>query len=85
MLISASFLNAATVDVASSGRDVPTATIVIPIINSLIPIALAMGTAALTKISAPAIRTASPAAMRIKSFAILSFFCKNSLYSSLTL
>ena len=43
--MSALSLNAATIDVASSGREVPTETIVRPITNSEIPIVLAINRA----------------------------------------
>ena len=44
--MSASFLRAATIDVASSGNDVPSATIVKPIISGLMPSNRAPSTAA---------------------------------------
>ncbi len=54
------FLNAAVREVASSGNDVPTATIVSPTIDSLTPILKAMPLAPSTKNCPPKINPAKP-------------------------
>ncbi len=58
--ISDSFLRAACIDAASSGTDVPKATMVAPITISGILTALARSTPPFTSIAAPAERAASP-------------------------
>lgn len=66
--ISGFFFKAATTDVASSGSEVPTATIVTPITASLIPIPLAMPIAPFTNICPPKISAASPNTMKVIDF-----------------
>jgi len=65
--ISGSFLRAAATEVASSGSDVPAATMVSPMKPSLIPRVRAMLEAELTKKSPPTIRPASPPMMMMMS------------------
>ena len=65
--ISVSPLRSATIEVASSGRDVPMATTVSPITRLLTPNAVAMLTAPVTKSCAP--RTSKPIPARSKSAA----------------
>ena len=59
------FFTAATTDVASSGKEVPAATIVNPISFSLTPSAVAMSTADVTTNLPPMINPARPTTMRI--------------------
>lgn len=66
--ISGFFFMAATTDVASSGSEVPTATIVTPITASLIPIPLAMPIAPFTNSCPPKIKAASPTMMKVIDF-----------------
>ena len=54
------FLRAAIADVASSGRDVPSATTVTPMTDSLIPQDFAIVTALFTISSPPTTRPAKP-------------------------
>ena len=64
------FLKAATRDVASSGREVPTATIVTPIIRSDIPAIVAIPTAPSTKILPPPTRPQRPRTIKIMDLGI---------------
>ena len=66
--ISGFFFMAATTDVASSGREVPTATIVTPMTASLIPNPLAIPIAPFTNICPPKISAASPNMMKVIDF-----------------
>lgn len=61
--ISSCFLRVATTDVASSGNDVPTPTIVSPINASLSPAVCATFTASVTKIFPPSTKPARPKTM----------------------
>ncbi len=60
-----SLLIAAIIDVVSSGREVPIATAVIPIIVSLTPSTFAIDIAESTKSIAPILRPISPNTMNI--------------------
>ena len=64
------FLRAAIADVASSGSDVPSATTVTPITDSLIPQDFAIVTALLTISSPPIMRPVKPKIMSRIAFQI---------------
>ncbi|KKO20270.1 MAG: hypothetical protein BROFUL_01015 [Candidatus Brocadia fulgida] len=84
-LISDSLRMAATREVASSGRDVPTAITVRPMTSSLIPMTLAIKIAAWTRKCAPPMSAPSP--MRIRKMFFLTFVSsvpRNSSYSCST-
>ncbi len=68
--MSAFFLRAATIEVANSGREVPTETTVRPMILSVIPMDWAMLTAPVTSSRPPPVNPASPSRINKTDFAV---------------
>ena len=82
--MSDSLLRAATIEVASSGKDVPTATMVSQITVWLIPSALAISTAPSTIRFPHNANQTIPPNIQIIEVDILTFFISSILFSSTT-